>query len=767
MDIRIKSFIIFQFLMVSSLFGFSIKDGFPLALENDMDFKINKNNLNNINIDKKIADSLLYPSVDFSAKVEASNLTQGKLTPDNEPLTKSDNYELKFTQPIFDGFESSYEKKLQEQKFKSAVYYLKETQNNIALNYAIAYVNTLREKDLLNLSKESLQISKDIFDKVYKKVNVGYGTKLEFDEVKANMAETQVNLDIQKINFKEAIENLKLYVQSDFDSSELEKPNLNIELPKNVKEALEIAYNENPSINVSKANVFVAKFEQQRDKKDFYPNLDFVGSYNINNALFKESDEEYNEYKVGFEVSYNLFNGGKDTLKDKKALQNIKDKELLVKKSEYQVKTDLRLAWNAYNLNNEKQESLKQYLIVKKDVLDATNKEFDLGLKDLNTLLETHIEYVDIKKDLIRNTYDLMIAKYEILSAMGNLSDVLEDKLPTLDKVNTSDLVQNMQKELDFSYDKDEKHKQKKLAVLNKNKKVISKEKYENPIKKVSFQNINYEKLNKNLEKNITDTIENEFKEKFLNASKNKYTINLAISDSEIKAQRLLDRYELNDNAFFFSFREVNPLQRIVMGIYDSKQEAKKALSKLHKNLKRNKPIIEKIAIKQRVYHKYHSKNELIKQDINTAQATTTSIEPLIKKVAFSTIEPAIDKVPNKNLEKRVENFQYNSFKDKFLNASKDKYTINLAYSDSEIKAQALLDKYGLSNNGFFFKFRYENPLQKIMLGVFDSKEEALKAMASLPNGLKINRPRVEKVSIKQALFHKYNKNYSTNLGSI
>lgn len=177
--------------------------------------------------------------------------------------------------------------------------------------------------------------------------------------------------------------------------------------------------------------------------------------------MFKENDQEYNEYKVGFEISYNLFNGGRDTLSDKKALQNIKDKELLVKKSKYQVKTDLRLAWNAYKLNKEKQESLKQYLIVKKDVLDATNKEFDLGLKDLNTLLETNIEYVDIKKDLIRNTYDLMITNYEILNAMGKLSEALEDKLPTLDKIDADDLVLNMQNDLDFSFDRDTKYEEK------------------------------------------------------------------------------------------------------------------------------------------------------------------------------------------------------------------------------------------------------------------------------------------------------------------
>ncbi len=60
-------------------------------------------------------------------------------------------------------------KNLQKERFKSAVYYLKESQGKVALEYAIAYINTLREKDLLSLNKESLEISENIFNKVYKK----------------------------------------------------------------------------------------------------------------------------------------------------------------------------------------------------------------------------------------------------------------------------------------------------------------------------------------------------------------------------------------------------------------------------------------------------------------------------------------------------------------------------------------------------------------------------------------------------------------------
>ncbi len=64
-----------------------------------------------------------------------------------------------------------------------------------------------------------------------------------------------------------------------------------------------------------------------------------------------------------------------------------------------------------------------------------------MGLKNLNTLLDTHIEYIDVKKDLIRNTYDMLIAKYKIVDSMGKLTDVLEDKIPSLEKDDSSIIV--------------------------------------------------------------------------------------------------------------------------------------------------------------------------------------------------------------------------------------------------------------------------------------------------------------------------------------
>merc|ERR1711941_188617 len=112
--------------------------------------------------------------------------------------------------------------------------------------------------------------------------------------------------------------------------------------------------------------------------------------------------------------------------------------------SEYEIKNKLRLAWNTHKLNAEKMKSLEQYLVVKKDILDSTLKEFDLGLKSLTSLLDTQVEYIEVKSDLISNSYDLLISKYEILEAMGKLSDALENDFPTLEKIDSKEIVKNL-----------------------------------------------------------------------------------------------------------------------------------------------------------------------------------------------------------------------------------------------------------------------------------------------------------------------------------
>ena len=726
-----KNFI--ALLFVTSLYSFSLKNGYKLALENDMDSLVNSSNLQSIKYDEDIADSLSKPTIDLTGKIQ-----RGKNSKTDININNSNDYGAKITQKLFDGYEAKYEKKLQRARYISAKYYLIESQNKLAYSYVESYINVLKQKELLALKVESVIISEDILHKVYKKISSGYGGKIEFEQAKNSYTKSKVDLSIQKINYKDAIESLKYFVQKDFDSNDLIKPQFYYTIPSSLDNALANLTNKNPTYLAAKLNVQVALWEQKRDLKTNYPNVALVGSYNKYN-----NSSPYDDYKIGLEVNYTLYNGGKDEALNKKALQKIKEKKFLLQKSKYQVNNKLKLAWNSYILNGEKKTKQESYLEAKKSLLEATIAEFDLGAKTLNNLLDEQNSYISIKGELLVTTYDYLLAQYKILESIGTLSAMMANPTLTLEKQLSSALNSNTLNKPDefvvpsariMNIDKIISKKDKKVMKAILNTPVSNNKDSVNDIK--SLDDIISTELK--VKKTLSSTSKILFKEKFIDATSDKYTINLAYFKNENRAKSFLNRYNLNDNAFYFSFGQEKTLYKIMMGIYDSRKDAQDVLNNLPTSLKRSQPRVESIIIKQKLYKKYHNSTP-------------------ISKIKYNQVSKVI---PEKIIRKKVKIIdKYKNFKNTFLNAPKNKYTINLAFFQSERNAKNFIKKNKLEKTSFNFSFGKNKKFQKIMMGVFDTKEEAKKALENLSTKLKRSKPRIESISIKQDLYSKYHKN--------
>ena len=165
-----------------------------------------------------------------------------------------------------------------------------------------------------------------------------------------------------------------------------------------------------------------------------------VASYRLNDASYKENyTDTSNEYKVGLELVYNLYNGGKDLANNKKLLQTIQEKKILLQKTNQQISNKLSLSWNSYLLNAEKLAKLEKFVKTRKAVLDTTYQEFTLGTRDLGSVVDAHLDYISTKRNVISTTYDLLLAHYRILDSIGILSDeILEQKEKEIFEKNDS-----------------------------------------------------------------------------------------------------------------------------------------------------------------------------------------------------------------------------------------------------------------------------------------------------------------------------------------
>jgi len=592
-----KSFVVL-FVFLNASYGLTLKEGFLKSLENDSEVQLRENELKKIKYDIDMANGLKYPTLDIIGVVNNTNTSVKSYTPKNSEDVKEDEYSLKLTQPLYDGSQSDYEKELQKNRYESAKYYLKEAQNNLALTFIENYINVLKTKDMISLSNESYKMSEDIYYKTTKKVERGFGTKLEFERAKGNIEESNVNLAIDKISFSNATKNLYKNLQEEVDPSEIIKPTFTYNLPSSEQEALTFARINHPSMLVSLKNVKVAMNEQQRELKAFYPDINLVGNYKLNDAMHKENGTDVsNEYQVGLELALNLYNGGRDFANNKKLLQMVKEKKILVEKSNQEISSRLGLAWNSYTLNQEKLARLEAFLKTRKLVLDTTYQEFYLGTKDLGSLIDAHLNYISTKRSTINTTYDLLLAHFQVLEAIGILSNqILSDKKEenwgyNEKKVDIDNIVKNNTEGLVYSYK-------------------TSQDKELNTKEEPKFEYLNNEPAKEKISENKTfvSNDNSSFKDAFLNSSTDKYTINLATFGTLQESENFINLNKINNNAFVFLFGEDKQYYKVMYGIFNSDIDAKDALSKMDIKLKRNHPRVEEIYIKQNLYKKYNQK---------------------------------------------------------------------------------------------------------------------------------------------------------------
>lgn len=97
------------------------------------------------------------------------------------------------------------------------------------------------------------------------------------------------------------------------------------------------------------------------------------------------------------------------------------------------------------------------------------------------------------------------------------------------------------------------------------------------------------------------------FKTKFLSAPQDYFTINVTTVSSIENAAKIIDNSLLVENSFVFGYGKNLEWVKVMVGVYSSYAEAKKAMSTLGLLEEKYKPIIEKIGRKQELYKRFHS----------------------------------------------------------------------------------------------------------------------------------------------------------------
>jgi len=302
----------------------------------------------------------------------------------------------------------------------SAAYHTLDVANTVFLNTAEAYLNVLKEKELLELAAENVYTQARILKQIKEKTESGFGRASDLLNSQSRLSLTRANYISQQQNLKQASVKLHKQLGRFLDPSVMTEPTIVYQFPSHSDEIVEIAFNNYPALDVAKYNILVKKYSMKRTESEYYPTLDAeVRADYTSNTGGDEGDDR--SYSAMLYLNFDLYDGGRKSATKKKNY-----KELL---KEYErsyierrnLNEAVRLAWNIKEAEDKKHAFLKDYVQLAGETMDAFKEEYQLGRRTLLELLDMENEYQSAKKALAESKYTSLIAYYRVMHITGVL----------------------------------------------------------------------------------------------------------------------------------------------------------------------------------------------------------------------------------------------------------------------------------------------------------------------------------------------------------
>jgi outer membrane protein TolC len=408
----------------------TLQNAIEITLANNFSISIARNESNIAENNSTIGNAGFLPTLDVTGNYVKSQSDTKQEYFDGRTIDKTGakstniNAGVNLNWTIFDGFEMFGSiNMLKELRKIGEINYKSEVENNIA-DVTETYYNLIREKQVLDVLKETITISEERVRIAGSKKDVGSGSKFDLRQAQVDLNEDRSNLLKEELTY----EHLKVLlnqlmgrdVNYDFSVSDTIVVGKNLEL----EELKNLMLERNTDLDIAKKNLNLSEINLSLARSELYPRISLTGGYNYTNsesaAGFIKSNKNYS-LNFGLSASLNLFNGLNTS-------RNIENAQIDIESSRLsfdQIKTGIEaMLLNTYKkyLNSLQLVQLEEEnLIIAQESVDIALEKLKLGNITPLEFRETQRKLIDAKSRLVSAQFDAKTAETGLLRLSGQL----------------------------------------------------------------------------------------------------------------------------------------------------------------------------------------------------------------------------------------------------------------------------------------------------------------------------------------------------------
>ncbi len=327
------------------------------------------------------------------------------------------------TQMLFDGFETKYEVERQKARVTSAANRVRETAELVGLSVVEAYLEVLRQRQLLVIARENVQDHMSILDQIADGVSAGRSTQADNEQANARLAASKAGEASIREALRVAEANYRREVGD--DAGQLQLPEIPYgQLAPGVDTEVQKALAYSPTLQIFAADIEVAYAEAQQTKSTFYPQLDFELNGTAGHDLNGQEGRDTSAHAL-LVANWNLYRGGADMARSREFIHRHQQSKESRAKAAREVENDVRTTWASMVSAGERAKEFANQANANTEVVKAYRDQFNLDRRTLLDVLDAQNELFVSRSNTINAEFLEMFAVYRLLALKGSL-------LPTL-----------------------------------------------------------------------------------------------------------------------------------------------------------------------------------------------------------------------------------------------------------------------------------------------------------------------------------------------
>lgn len=380
-----------------------------------------------------VARGAYLPSVDVRAGVgqeatlnPTTTAIQGGGT---RHLTRKES-SVELTQSLFAGGAIIGEYHRNQYLYQAQLLKTQGVAEDLALEATKKYLDVLLNERLYGLAIDNLEAHRKVFGLIKERSEAGLSREAEVDQADSRLALAEANKISAEANLREARIAFARVIGAWPQNLEWPKEPVMADMPRTLKQAIEIGSERHPTIKSSYADVKEAKAQYKVARSAYYPTVDLLLRASENRNLAGLIGPNNDRLAI-VRMNYNVFRGGSDEAEVRRTAYQVQEAYEEKNKALLDLRESLRLSWNAWVSSSERLSPLRRHVTSARKTRSAYQEQFKLGKRTLLDLLDSQNEYYQASIEKAKGYVDELYSRYRIINGVGRLIIYFKARIPT------------------------------------------------------------------------------------------------------------------------------------------------------------------------------------------------------------------------------------------------------------------------------------------------------------------------------------------------